>query len=459
MTHGWPGSVVEFHEVIGPLADPTAHGGDAADAFHVVCPSLPGYGWSDKPTEAGWGIERIAAAWAVLMGRLGYERYGAQGGDWGAGVTTVLGPLDREHCVGIHLNMVLAFPDPDTMADLTPAEQAAIDSFAFYDQWDSGYSKQQSTRPQSSATGWSTRRPDSCAWIVEKLYAWTDSDGHPENVLTRDRMLDNVMAYWLPGTGASSARLYWESFARMRGGVIETPVAGTVFPKEIFRPSRRWAEQALHRHPLLERAGQGRPLRRLRAASALRRRGARRLPDDALTGPRVRARGCGELGEVGRTPAPPPRKGPPMSTDAAVTKDLIETLEDGKDGFAKGAEKLTADGSADNAATFREFSAQRERFADELRGLAQSYGDDVDDNGSVAAAVHRGWMSLKDALSGDDPQGVLDVAEQGEDHAVKQFEKALTEDITPGLRTVVERQLRDVQAAHDTVRSLRDANV
>ena len=147
-----------------------------------------------------------------------------------------------------------------------------------------------------------------------------------------------------------------------------------------------------------------------------------------------------------------------MSTDAAVTKDLIETLEDGKDGFAKGAEKLTADGSADNAATFREFSAQRERFADELRGLAQSYGDDIDDNGSVAAAVHRGWMSLKDALSGDDPKGVLDVAEQGEDHAVKQFEKALTEDITPGLRTVVERQLRDVQAAHDTVRSLRDAN-
>ena len=119
MTHGWPGSVVEFHEVIGPLVDPTAHGGEASDAFHVVCPSLPGFGWSDKPTEAGWGIERIAAAWAELMGRLGYERYGAQGGDWGAGVTGVLGPLDREHCIGIHLNMVLAFPDPDTMADLT----------------------------------------------------------------------------------------------------------------------------------------------------------------------------------------------------------------------------------------------------------------------------------------------------------------------------------------------------
>ena len=147
-----------------------------------------------------------------------------------------------------------------------------------------------------------------------------------------------------------------------------------------------------------------------------------------------------------------------MSTDAAVAKDLIETLEDGKDGFAKGAEKLAADGSVDIAATFRELSAERARFAEELRELAEEYGDDIHESGSVAAAVHRGWMSLKDALSGDDPKGVLDVAEQGEDHAVKQFEKALTEDTSPGLRTVVERQLRDVRAAHDTVRSLRDAH-
>jgi uncharacterized protein (TIGR02284 family) len=147
-----------------------------------------------------------------------------------------------------------------------------------------------------------------------------------------------------------------------------------------------------------------------------------------------------------------------MSTDAAVTKDLIETLEDGKDGFAKGAEKLAADGSPDVAATFRELSAQRARFSDELRELGDTYGDDIDESGSVAAALHRGWMSLKDALSGSDPKGVLDVAEQGEDHAVKQFEKALTEDMSPGLRTVVERQHRAVQAAHDTVRALRDAH-
>ncbi|MEQ1785721.1 MAG: PA2169 family four-helix-bundle protein [Acidimicrobiales bacterium] len=146
-----------------------------------------------------------------------------------------------------------------------------------------------------------------------------------------------------------------------------------------------------------------------------------------------------------------------MSTDTHVMKDLIETLEDGKDGFAKGAEKLAADGSPDVAATFRELSAQRGRFSEELRSLG-TFGDDVDESGSLAAAVHRGWMSLKDALSGSDPKGVLDVAEQGEDHAVKKFEKALTEDLSPGLRTVVERQLRDVQAAHDRVRDLRNAH-
>jgi pimeloyl-ACP methyl ester carboxylesterase len=243
MTHGWPGSVVEFHEVIGPLVDPAAHGGDAADAFHVVCPSLPGYGWSDKPVAAGWGVDRIAGAWAQLMARLGYGRYGAQGGDWGAGVTTALGVLDREHAVGIHLNMVIALPDPDTMNDLTAAEQAAIDSFTFYQQWDSGYSKQQSTRPQTLGYGLVDSPAGQCAWIVEKLYQWTDCDGHPENVLARDRMLDNVMAYWLPGTGASSARLYWESFNRLRFETIDVPMGGSVFPKEIFRPSRRWAEK------------------------------------------------------------------------------------------------------------------------------------------------------------------------------------------------------------------------
>jgi pimeloyl-ACP methyl ester carboxylesterase len=243
VTHGWPGSVVEFHEVIGPLVDPVAHGGDAADAFHVVCPSLPGYGWSAKPGQTGWGLERIGTAWAELMARLGYDRYGAQGGDWGAGVTATIGAQDTVHCMGIHLNMVMAFPDPETMNDLTDQEKSALESLTFYNDWDSGYSKQQSTRPQTLGYGLVDSPAGQCAWIVEKFYAWSDCDGHPENVFTRDRMLDNVMAYWLPGTGASSARLYWESFNRMRGGKVGVPVGCSVFPKEIVRPSRRWADK------------------------------------------------------------------------------------------------------------------------------------------------------------------------------------------------------------------------
>ena len=243
LTHGWPGSVVEFHDVIGPLTDPVAYGGRAEDAFDVVCPSLPGYGWSAKPTMTGWGVERIAAAWAELMRRLGYERYAAQGGDWGAGVTTALGVLDRDHIVGIHLNLVVVMPDPETFEDLTDAEQSALEAMTFYQEWDSGYSKQQATRPQTLGYGLVDSPAAQCAWIVEKFYAWSDCEGHPENVFDRDRLLDNVMTYWLPGTGASSARLYWESFNRLRFEPLAIPVGCSVFPKEIFRPSRRWAEK------------------------------------------------------------------------------------------------------------------------------------------------------------------------------------------------------------------------
>ena len=243
VTHGWPGSVVEFHEVIGALSDPVAHGGDAADAFHVVCPSLPGYGWSGKPARHGWGAERIADTWAALMARLGYDRYGAQGGDWGSFVTSELGQRDRAHVVGIHLNMVAAFPDPETFGDLTDFEKRALDALAHYQDWDSGYSKQQSTRPQTLGYGLVDSPAGQCAWIVEKFWSWTDCDGHPENVLARDRILDNVMAYWLPATGASSARLYWESFNRDRTGDVDVPTGCSIFPKEIIRPSRRWAEK------------------------------------------------------------------------------------------------------------------------------------------------------------------------------------------------------------------------
>jgi epoxide hydrolase len=248
MTHSWPGSIVEFRKVIEPLADPTTYGGDARDAFHVVCPSLPGFGFSDKPARAGWGVERIADAWDELMTRLGYAQYGAQGGDWGSGVTQALGSRHAGHLVGVHINMVIAQPDPDTMDDLTEQEQAALAATKHYSDWDSGYSKEQSTRPQTVGYGLVDSPAGLCAWIVEKFWAWTDAHGDPANVLTRDEMLDNVMLYWLPGTGTSSARLYWESFGKPRGvlpanGKVRVPVGCSVFPKDIVRPSRRWAEK------------------------------------------------------------------------------------------------------------------------------------------------------------------------------------------------------------------------
>ena len=243
ITHGWPGSIVEFQKVIGPLSDPAAHGGDPADAFHVVCPSLPGYGFSGKPAETGWNVQRVAHAWSTLMQRLGYDRYQAQGGDWGAMVTTAIGQQDPEHCAAIHLNMPICPPDPETMSDLTEAEQSALAGMQHYQDWDSGYSKQQSTRPQTLGYGLTDSPAGQAAWILEKFWAWTDCNGHPENVLSRDELLDNVMLYWLTESGASSARLYWESFRNPPMDEVKVPVGASIFPKEIFRTSRRWAEK------------------------------------------------------------------------------------------------------------------------------------------------------------------------------------------------------------------------
>ncbi len=240
LTHGWPGSVVEFVEVIGPLTDPPAHGGDAADAFHVVVPSLPGYGFSDKPAGTGWSVVRTATAWAALMARLGYDRYGAQGGDWGSMVTTSLAEQDPEHVAGIHLNMVIGFPGPDD-GELTEAEQAALATVNDYMQHDSGYSKQQSTRPQTIGYSLVDSPAGQCAWILEKFWSWTDTGGDPVAQLGADRILDNIMLYWLPATGASSARMYWESFNHPPLGPVAVPMGASVFPKEIFRSSRRWA--------------------------------------------------------------------------------------------------------------------------------------------------------------------------------------------------------------------------
>jgi pimeloyl-ACP methyl ester carboxylesterase len=174
------------------------------------------------------------------MARLGYDRYAAQGGDWGAMITSAIGWRDAEHLAGIHLNMPLVIPA--VTDDITPQEQAALDAMTHYTTSEAGYSTQQSTRPQTLGYGLVDSPAGQAAWIVEKFYAWTDCDGHPENVLTRDELLDNVMLYWLPGTGASSGRLYWESFRGVDFTEIEVPVGCSIFPKEIFRTSRRWAE-------------------------------------------------------------------------------------------------------------------------------------------------------------------------------------------------------------------------
>lgn len=244
LTHGWPGSILEFLKVIGPLTDPAAHGAPGAPAFHLVIPSLPGYGFSDKPSGTGWGVERIAAAWITLMRRLGYQRFVAQGGDWGAAVTTGVAMARPAELAGIHLNMPLVFPEQSDFADLTPAEQASVESMGFYQEKDSGYAKQQGTRPQTIGYALADSPVGQAAWIYEKFYAWTDNDGTPESALGRDEILDDISIYWLTNSGASSARLYWESANAFRAQRLDLPVGASVFPKEIFRPSRRWAERS-----------------------------------------------------------------------------------------------------------------------------------------------------------------------------------------------------------------------
>lgn len=242
LTHGWPGSVIEFLDVIGPLADPRAHGGDPADAFHVVVPSMPGYGFSDRPRDR-WAVPRIAAAWVSLMRRLGYGRFVAQGGDWGAAVTNAIALTGAPEVAGIHLNMVVAPPAPDQMADLSDQEKAALADLQRYQKDGNGYAVEQSTRPQTIGYGLTDSPAGQAAWIYEKFAEWSDCNGVPETALSRDRMLDNIMLYWLPGTAASSARLYWESFRDFSALPVTVPVACSIYPREIFRASRRWAER------------------------------------------------------------------------------------------------------------------------------------------------------------------------------------------------------------------------
>jgi pimeloyl-ACP methyl ester carboxylesterase len=247
LTHGWPGSVLEFAKVIGPLTDPVRHGGKREDAFHLVVPSLPGYGFSDRPREPGWNLPRTAAAWATLMRRLGYRRWVAQGGDWGSVVTRLLAETNAEGCIGIHLNLVAGSPLPEDLPDLTAEEQALLAKAQDYDSSGSGYARQQSTRPQTLGYALTDSPVGQAAWIYEKLQEWTDNDGAVENVLSPDEMLDNITLYWLTGTATSSARYYWENAARPSPRVIDLPTGITQFPADLLGSSRRWADRAFSR--------------------------------------------------------------------------------------------------------------------------------------------------------------------------------------------------------------------
>ena len=256
ITHGWPGSVLELLKVVGPLIDPTAHGGQAEDAFHLVLPSMPGYGFSGKPQGPGWNPERIARAWAVLMERLGYRRYVSQGGDWGSVISDVMARQAPPGLLGIHVNMPATVP-PDVAtalkngdpapAGLSDVEKAAFDSLDNFYKNNTGYSAMMVTRPQTLGYGLSDSPVGLAAWMYDKFAQWTYSGGMPERSLTKDEMLDDITLYWLTNSAVSSAQLYWENNANNFNAVdITLPAAVTVFPGEIYRAPRSWAERSYH---------------------------------------------------------------------------------------------------------------------------------------------------------------------------------------------------------------------
>jgi len=256
MTHGWPGSIVEFAKVAGPLTDPRVHGADPADAFHLVLPSIPGFGLSGPTTEPGWEFRRAAAAWAELMHRLGYHHYGAQGGDWGAAISRELGRIRPEQVIGVHLNLIPdssadTEPDERELARLTPAERdRALASWERNQRWGAergGYAELQATRPQTLAYALTDSPVGQLAWIAEKFKEWTDSRDRPEDAVDRDQLLTNVMLYWLTGTAGSSGRIYYErAHAEYWGeppAPSGTPTALADFPRENFIPLRHVAER------------------------------------------------------------------------------------------------------------------------------------------------------------------------------------------------------------------------
>ncbi len=254
LTHGWPGSVLEFLNVIAPLTDPTAHGGRAEDAFHLVIPSIPGFGFSAKPTVPGWGSDRIGRAWSTLMLRLGYDRYVSQGGDCGSVISQRMALQKVPGLLGIHLNMpavvpadiahTLAAGDP-APASLSTKERAAFDQLEAFYRDNAAYAAMMNTRPQTIGYSLVDSPVGMAAWMYEKIAQWTYSGGQPERVLGRDAILDDISLYWLTATGASAARIYWEDHSNNFNarGTIDLPVAISVFPGEIFRAPKSWAER------------------------------------------------------------------------------------------------------------------------------------------------------------------------------------------------------------------------
>ncbi|RZS91118.1 pimeloyl-ACP methyl ester carboxylesterase [Motilibacter rhizosphaerae] len=244
LTHGWPGSVADYLELVGPLTDPAAHGGDPADSFDVVIPSLPGFGFSGKPTGTGWSVPRIARAWAELMHRLGYERWAAHGGDWGAAVTTALGALRPEGLLGVHLTTPFAVP-AQLPSTLSPEEQAAVDSLAHYTGELGGANHLQGTKPQTVGVALADSPAGQAAWIYDKLQSKSDNAGLAEDAISTSTILDAISLYWFTNTAASSARIYWENTGSgFAGPTLTLPVAVTVFPRDVPRLPRSWIEAA-----------------------------------------------------------------------------------------------------------------------------------------------------------------------------------------------------------------------
>jgi pimeloyl-ACP methyl ester carboxylesterase len=242
LTHGWPSSIIDFLKLIGPLTDPVAHGGRIEDSFDVVIPSLPGFGFSGKPAETGWNVDRIAAAWVELMRRLGYTRWAAHGGDWGSVVSTVMGAMRPDGLIGIHLNTPYAFPAtiPQT---LSPEERHAVDTLALYGGALGGSNHLQGTKPETPGFALADSPAGQAAWIYEKFQSKTDNQGLAEDAIDLDDILDTISLYWFTNTAASSARIYWENrTATMAGPKLTLPVAVTVFPRDIPLLPRTWIE-------------------------------------------------------------------------------------------------------------------------------------------------------------------------------------------------------------------------